>query len=147
MQRLLKSLTYSTLLIISFSIKISAQDNVKKEIIGIWKPVRPYDIGAVIPDEAKQLISQAREILLKTTFYFNADQKFTIESNNSDLSLKNGHWKLDPFSGEVIIQEWKNRKEDKPVFMSIRLLKRDAKLIFVIEEFFLAFEMSKIDQN
>jgi hypothetical protein len=63
------------------------------------------------------------------------------------MAIKNGHWKILADNAEIIIQEWEDKDKPRSVLMSITVLQKDGKTIFMLEETFFAFEMIRISDN
>jgi len=124
-----------------------AQSKLETDIIGIWKSSKIYDIGAVIPDASKNKIELFQKKLLSSKFQFTTDHNFNFESSVTDMSIKNGHWKILGDNGMIVIQDWKDKDKERPVLMGITVLQKNSKTIFILEETFFAFEMVKISEK
>lgn len=123
---------------------VNAQSKLNSDIIGEWKAIKVYDMGAVIPDGSKKQIEIFQNRFLKSKFIFKADNNFSFDTPFKEMAISNGHWKILDDNGEVIIQEWKDKDKERPVLMGITVLIKDGKTIFMMEETFFAFEMEKI---
>jgi hypothetical protein len=135
------------LLTLVWPVDVTGQSKLEKDIVGVWKPSRIYDVGAVVPDAHKEKIKVVQEKLLDSRFEFKDDHKFSFDFFFHEMEIKNGHWKILPDNGEIIIQEWEDKDKPKSVLMSITVLQKDGKTIFMLEETFFAFEMLKINNN
>lgn len=123
---------------------VNAQSKPNTDIIGEWKAVKVFDLGAVIPDGFKKQIEIFQTGFLKSKLIFKADHHFYFDTPFTEITINNGHWKILDFNGEVVIQEWKDKDKERSVLMGITVLIIDGKTIFMIEETFFAFEMEKI---
>jgi hypothetical protein len=130
------------LVVLPFS-NLNAQTALEDDLIGTWRAVKIYDIGARIPEKSTPYIETVQKAFLQGKFRFEADQTFALDISFPEMAIKNGHWKIDEYTNEVIIQEWKDRELHKPILMSINVLTKNGKTIFVIEETFFAFEMER----
>jgi hypothetical protein len=135
------------LLILVWSVDVKGQSKLEKDIVGVWKPSKIYDIGAVVPDTYKEQIKVMQEKLIDSKFEFKDDYNFSFESSIKEMAIKNGHWKILADNGEIIIQEWEDKDKPGSVLMSITVLQKDGKTIFMLEETFFAFEMIRINDN
>ena len=135
------------LLTSAWSVDVTGQSKLEKDIVGVWKPSKIYDIGAVVPDAHKEQVKVMQEKLLDSKFEFKDDNNFSFESSFKEMAIKNGHWKILADNGEIIIQEWKDKDNPRSVLMSITVLQKDGKTIFMLEETFFAFEMIKTNED
>jgi hypothetical protein len=135
------------LLTLVWSLDVTGQSKLEKDIVGVWKPSKVYDIGAVVPDTYKEQIKVMQEKLIDSKFEFKDDYNFSFESSFKEMAIKNGHWKILADNAEIIIQEWEDKDKPRSVLMSITVLQKDGKTIFMLEETFFAFEMIRISDN
>jgi hypothetical protein len=141
----MKGLGLFIMLLISGHLSIvNAQSKLNSDIIGEWRAVKVYDIGAVIPDGSKKQIENFQTKFINSKFTFKADHNFSFDTPFTEMTINNGHWKILEDNGEVVIQEWKDKDKERPVLMGITVLVKDGKTIFMMEETFFAFEMEKV---
>ncbi|HEX8545624.1 MAG TPA: hypothetical protein VF691_01605 [Cytophagaceae bacterium] len=135
------------ILITSVSIpELNAQSKLAKDIVGIWKPLKIYDLGAVVPEGSQKQIEEAQKRFFNSKFDFKADHNFSFNCGYKEVDFKDVHWKILPDNGQIVIQEWRDKDKEGPVLMGITVLKKDGKVIFMLEESFFAFEMKKVSE-
>ena len=126
---------------------VLAQSKLSNHIIGEWKAVKVYDIGAVIPDGSKKQIEAFQTKFINSKFQFNTDHTFSLNTPFTEMIVKNAKWKILSDNYEVIIYDATDKDKRGGNVMGITVLIKDGKTIFMIEETFLAFEMEKTKSN
>lgn len=122
-----------------------SQMDLEKHLIGQWSVKGNYDLGAPIPENAKKEIEMVQSMFAQSKFTFKTDHSFKLEVPVPDMALENGYWEVLKDNNDVIIKEWKDRNNSKSaIHMGLKVLIKNGKTIFLIEETFFAFEMQKI---
>lgn len=133
------------LLIFVFACKsqILGQSTLETEIIGTWHVTRPYDMGLILPDDKKKKLEEIQKLFLNSTFEIKKDHNFSLDCSVKEMKMRNKYWKLSAENSGVVVLEWKDKDQGKPLLMRITLLRKDEKYIFILEEMAFAFEMRK----
>lgn len=141
-------LTKILILLIIISVNnTKAQTDLKSHLVGQWTVKSEYDIGGQVPTDVQQQIKIVKDAFKKSKFHFKKDNSFSLDIEFQEISIKNGHWKILKDNNKVVIQEWKDKDKSGPILMGINVLLKDSKTIFMLEETFLAFEMTKISEE
>ena len=140
-----KFIVIAAVLVISSG--LCAQALSEEDLVGDWTVVRIHEVSDEIPPGMKQEIEMMRNAFLTSKFHFELNKNFTYDFSlfNDEMRIAGEHWKLDSRTGNVIIQEWKDKDKEKPVLMGIKVLKQDGKTIFIVQEAFFALEVKRED--
>ena len=122
--------------------QVNAQNLTQEEIIGTWT-VKKVQSLAESSGENKKIMEMLMDAFLKSKFHFKADYNFTLDFSFDEMKIKNGHWKFNPDTNSIIIQEWKDKDTNKWKLMEIIVKKESDKIIFQLLESFLVLEMKK----
>lgn len=139
--------TFLILLLIISIDNTNAQTDLRSHLIGKWTVKSEHDIGGQVPTDMQQQIKIVKDAFKKSKFHFRKDNSFSFDIEFQEISIKNGHWKILKDNNEVVIQEWKDKDKSGPILMGINVLLKDGKTIFMLEETFLAFEMTKVSEE
>jgi hypothetical protein len=137
----------STLIFILLLISEHAysQVSLKEHLLGQWTVKGNYDLGATIPPDTKQEIEMMQAMFSKSKFNFQENHVFSLDFPRAEMTLKNGYWEILADNHDIIIKEWKDKDNaNGPIFMGLKILIKDGKTIFIMEETFFAFEMQKL---
>ncbi len=139
----------TTLLILSLllTLKINAQTFKENEIVGTWTVLKVQFSNDKISNEKKQMVEMLKESFLKSKFIFKADYNFTFDFSFDEMRIKNGHWKFNPTTNTILIQDWKDKEKNNSVLMEIVMKKVGEKIIFELSETMLSLEMKNESPN
>lgn len=126
---------FSTVLCFLFlAVPEMSQEAIENDLVGSWKV---NDAQLLSKGTSKELIIAAKILsksFLKSHFEFKADKHFSFDCDDADMRIKNAHWKYNPKTKSVIIQEWRDRNMAKPILMEIFIKRDDNKFTFLISE-------------
>lgn len=124
----------NTLFILFIFLSATAQVN-EQEITGKWKAKAVSINNAMLDgEEDKNAIEAIKEAFLNATFNFKADHNFDMDISVKDIALANHHWKINPASGDIYVQEWKDKDKNEILVMIIQVRKKDGKIFFLLQE-------------
>ena len=125
--------------------ELRAQTLSEEDLVGDWRVVQIHEISDKMPSEMRQEMEMMRNAFLTSKFQFKPNKNFTFDFSlfDGEIEITNEHWKLDRQTGNVIIQEWKDKDKEKPVLMGIEVLRQAGKTIFVLQETFFSLEVEK----
>jgi hypothetical protein len=136
------------LLLIAFfaliAFNVNAQNLNEKEIVGTWKVLNVRMLGnEKIPADKKGELAALKKAFLKSVFHFESDKNFSFDFDHPEMQIKKAHWKYKKSTGSYVIQEWKDKDEERSVLMFIVAKKENGKIIFLLEETPFELEMKK----
>ncbi|KAA5533501.1 hypothetical protein F0919_13245 [Taibaiella lutea] len=138
---------HETFLLISIALlfmlsKVNAQ-NPDAEIIGKWKVVGMKVNSDGLSKTEIQKTEVFKNSFLKSTFVFKSDKNFSFDIDIKDIEVKNGHWKYNSISKSYIIQEWKDKNNDRSVLIEIKVEREAGKIFFLLTETPFILEVQK----
>lgn len=111
-----------------------AQTMTDNNLAGKWY-VRTAAISNLeLSEEQKLLMNFLQQAMLKSSFEFKKDYNFSFNIEMGDMSMTNVHWKLNPKTQVVSIQEWKDKNEEKSLLMEIQIQQKDGKVFFKLAD-------------
>ncbi len=139
----------SFIILVLLGFNTFCQNFTENELSGKWKVVNV--ITARIPKGKESEIEKQKGAFLKSMFRFDPDKNFvfSIENESDDPELEKmeiygAHWKLEPSSGIVIIEEWKEKDSDKFDLMEIKIKREGDKILFFISDTYFKLEVQKL---
>jgi hypothetical protein len=132
---------------LTIGIQIKAQQFNENEIIGTWTVLKVQFLNDKISTEKKQMVEMLKESFLKSKFIFKADHNFTFDFSFEEMRIKNGHWKFNPTTNTILIQDWKDKEKNNSGLMEIVMKKVGEKIIFELSETMLSLEMKNESPN
>ncbi|MDD4970618.1 MAG: glycoside hydrolase family 43 C-terminal domain-containing protein [Paludibacter sp.] len=135
------------ILFLGIGLQTKAQQFTENEIIGTWSVLKVQFLNDKIPNHKKQMIEMLKESFLKSKFIFKADHNFTFDFSFDEMRIKNGHWKYNPTTNTILIQDWKDKEKNHSGLMEIFVKKVGDKILFDISETMLSLEMKNENPN
>ncbi|MEO8148630.1 MAG: DUF5004 domain-containing protein [Bacteroidia bacterium] len=130
-------------LLILVTFKSGAQLNNNMNITGNWSVVKVIIADEGLTTSEKKKLSALENMFLKTKYHFGNDNKFSYDTGDPDMKIKNGHWKVESGKCTYIIQDWKDRNTNNSVLMEIDVKRENGKIYFKLSETPLMFEVKK----
>ena len=134
-------------LFLTIGLQTKAQQFTENEIIGTWSVIKVQFLSDKIPNDKKQMIEMLKESFLKSKFIFKADHNFTFDFSYDEMRIENGHWKFNPTTGSILIQDWKDKDKNNTGLMEIIVKKNGDKIIFELSETMLSFDVKNESPN
>lgn len=126
-----------------FTLSQANAQNSNIEITGKWKVVGIKINPAGLSKTEVQKAEVFGNSFLRSTFIFFFDKGFSFNVDDKDLEVENGHWKYNPTSKSYIVQEWKDKDEERAILMEIIAEKKADKTFFLITETPFILEVQK----
>ena len=143
----MKRTTRLLILSLLVTLQINAQTFKENEIVGTWTVLKVQFLNDKISTEKKQMVEILKESFLKSKFIFKADHNFTFDFSFDEMRIKNGHWKFNPTTNTILIQDWKDKEKNNSGLMEIVMKKVGEKIIFELSETMLSLEMKNESPN
>ena len=137
----MKRTTRLLILSLLVTLQINAQTFKENEIVGTWTVLKVQFLNDKISTEKKQMVEILKESFLKSKFIFKADHNFTFDFSFDEMRIINGHWKFNPTTNTILIQDWKDKEKNNSGLMEIVMKKVGEKIIFELSETMLSLEM------
>ena len=134
-------------LFLTIGLQTKAQQFSENEIIGTWSVIKVQFLSDKIPNDKKQMIEMLKESFLKSKFIFKADHNFTFDFSYDEMRIENGHWKFNPTTGSILIQDWKDKDKNNTGLMEIIVKKNGDKIIFELSETMLSIDVKNESPN
>ena len=134
-------------LFLTIGLQTKAQQFTENEIIGTWSVIKVQFLSDKIPNDKKQMIEMLKESFLKSKFIFKADHNFTFDFSYDEMRIENGHWKFNPTTGSILIQDWKDKDKNNTGLMEIIVKKNGDKIIFELSETMLSIDVKNESPN
>lgn len=134
-------------LFLTIGLQTKAQQCTENEIIGTWSVIKVQFLSDKIPNDKKQMIEMLKESFLKSKFIFKTDHNFTFDFSFDEMRIKNGHWKFNPTTNSILIQNWNDKEKNNSALMEIFIKKVSDKIIFELSETMLSLEMKNESPN
>ncbi|TCC93948.1 hypothetical protein EZ428_04020 [Pedobacter frigiditerrae] len=130
----MKQIFSQVLFLLFLAVPAMSQEAIENDLVGSWKV---NDVQLLSIGTSNELITAAKVLsksFLKAQFEFKVDKHFSFDCDDADMRIKNGHWKYNPKTKSIIIQEWRDRNMGKPILMEM-FIKRDGnKFTFLLSE-------------
>lgn len=139
----MKKISLLLILLLALTNHVNAQTFKENDIVGTWIVLNVELQNDTISKEKKQIVEVLKESFLKSKFIFMADHNFTFDFPFEEMRINKGHWKLNPTTNTILIQDWNDKEKNHSGLMEITVKKVGKKLIFDISETMLLLEMKK----
>jgi hypothetical protein len=120
-----------------------SQNTIENNLVGKWQVSGIQFLSKGLSTEQISLEKTLKRTFLNAHFEFKADKHFSFDAMDSDWDIKNAHWKYNPKTNTVVVQEWKDRNVAKPILMEILVKPDGSKLVFLLDEAPLALQVQR----
>ncbi len=132
----MRKITFILIVILHlFNTKSNAQSFTEKDLIGTWKVEKvQLLLTETLSEEESIRLKILESALLKSTFTFKSDHRFSFDIEISEMKIENDHWKIVPKTRIISIQEWKEKDKEKPVDMDIEINVDGENVTFIVAD-------------
>ncbi|MFA6151499.1 MAG: hypothetical protein WC716_09275 [Chitinophagaceae bacterium] len=121
-----------------------AQNFSEKELIGTWKVLKvQLLLTDGLSEEESIRLKMLENALLKSTFTFKSDHRFSFDIEIKEMKIENDHWKMVPETRIVSVQEWKEKNKEKPVDMDIEITVDGENVKFIVADAMFLLDVKK----